>query len=172
MTKTMPPPLWRFHTDNLEMAIPVAALPLTLSNFSRKEFSALRAGVGQEYPISRFSSGLSGARQALRHTGNTQQVARWEEISRSGLMQVIGRETAAAFSQQFLRPLRGETDLLELLEQYVATKGNRQQMANTLGLHRNTVAKRLEKLQSKLGINLAEAGAQASAWVALQGREP
>ena len=169
VTKTMPPPLWRFHTDNLEMAIPVAALPLTLSNFSRKEFSALRAGVGQEYPISRFSSGLAGARQALRHTGNTQQVARWSEISRSGLLQVMGRETVAAFSQQFLRPLRGEADLLALLEQYVATKGNRQQMAKTLGLHRNTVAKRLEKLQSKLGINLAEAGAQASAWVALQG---
>lgn len=172
VTKTMPPPLWRFHTDNLEMAIPVAALPLTLSNFSRKEFSALRAGVGQDYPISRFSAGLAGARQALRHTGNTQQVARWEEISRSGLLQVMGRETVEAFSQQFLRPLRGETDLVAVLEQYVVTKGNRQQMAKTLGLHRNTVAKRLEKLQSKLGINLAEAGAQASAWVALQGREP
>lgn len=171
VTKSMPPPLWRFHASHLEMAIPVAALPLTLSNFSRKEFSALRAGVGQEYPISRFSTGLSGARQALRHTGNTQQVARWEEISRSGLMQVIGRETAAAFSGQFLRPLRGETDLLALLEQYVATKGNRQQMAQNLGLHRNTVATRLEKLQNKLGINLAEAGAQASAWVALQGRD-
>lgn len=170
VTKTMPPPLWRFHADNLEMAIPVAALPLTLSNFSQKQFSALRVGVGQDYPISRFSAGLSGARQALRHTGNTQPVARWEEISRSGLLQVMGRETVAAFSQQFLRPLRGEAELLALLEQYVATKGNRQQMANTLGLHRNTVAKRLEKLQSKLGVNLAEAGAQASAWVALQGR--
>lgn len=172
VTKTLPPPLWRFHASHLEMAIPVAALPLTLSNFSRKEFSALRAGVGQDYPISRFSAGLAGARQALRHTGNTQQVARWEEISRSGLLQVIGRETAAAFSGQFLLPLRGEADLLEMLEQYVATKGNRQQMAQNLGVHRNTVAKRLEKLQSKLGINLAEAGAQASAWVALQGREP
>lgn len=172
VTKTMPPPLWRFQADNLEMAIPVAALPLTLSNFSRKEFLALRAGVGQDYPISRFSAGLPGARQALRHTGNTQQVARWGEISRSGLLQVMGRETVAAFSQQFLLPLRGEAELVELLEQYVATKGNRQQMAKTLGLHRNTVAKRLEKLQSKLGINLAEAGAQASAWVALQGREP
>ncbi|PMB88954.1 PucR family transcriptional regulator [Varibaculum cambriense] len=172
VTKTMPPPLWRFQADNLEMAIPVAALPLTLSNFSRKELSALRAGVGQDYPISRFSAGLPGARQALRHTGNTQQVARWGEISRSGLLQVMGRETVAAFSQQFLLPLRGEAELVELLEQYVATKGNRQQMAKTLGLHRNTVAKRLEKLQSKLGINLAEAGAQASAWVALQGREP
>lgn len=170
--KTMPPPLWRFHASQLEMAIPLAALPLTLSNFSRKEFSALRAGVGQDYPISRFSSGLAGARQALRHTGSTQQVARWEEISRSGLLQVIGRETAAAFSGQFLLPLRGEAELMELLEQYVTTKGNRQQMAQNLGLHRNTVAKRLEKLQSKLGINLAEAGAQASAWVALQGREP
>lgn len=172
VTKTLPPPLWRFHASQLEMAIPVAALPLTLSNFSRKEFSSLRAGVGQDYPISRFNAGLAGARQALRHTGNTQQVARWEEISRSGLLQVIGRETAAAFSQQFLRPLRGEAELMELLEQYVTTKGNRQQMAQNLGLHRNTVAKRLEKLQSKLGINLAEAGAQASAWVALQGREP
>lgn len=172
VTKTMPPPLWRFQADNLEMAIPVAALPLTLSNFSQKELSALRAGVGQDYPISRFSAGLPGARQALRHTGNTQQVARWGEISRSGLLQVMGRETVAAFSQQFLLPLRGEAELVELLEQYVATKGNRQQMAKTLGLHRNTVAKRLEKLQSKLGINLAEAGAQASAWVALQGREP
>ena len=172
VTRTMPPPMWRFHGSHLEMAIPLAALPLTLSNFSRKQFSALQAGVGQDYPISRFSAGLSGARQALRHTGNSQQIARWEEISRSGLLQVMGRETVAAFSQQFLRPLRGEADLLALLEQYVATKGNRQQMARTLGLHRNTVAKRLEKLQSKLGVNLAEAGAQASAWVALQGRNP
>ena len=170
VTKTMPPPLWRFGAEDLEMAIPVAALPLTLSNFSRKEFSSLRVGVGNDYPISRFNAGLAGARQALRHTGNTQPVARWEEISRSGLLQVMGSETVAAFSQQFLLPLRGEADLLALLEQYVATKGNRQQMAQNLGLHRNTVAKRLEKLQSKLGINLAEAGAQASAWVALQGR--
>ena len=171
VTKTLPPPLWRFHASHLEMAIPLAALPLTLSNFSRKEFSALRAGVGQDYPISRFSAGLAGARQALRHTGTTQQVARWGEIARSGLLRVMGRETVAAFSQQFLLPLRGDADLLTLLEQYVATKGNRQKMAKTLGLHRNTVAKRLDKLQSKLGINLAEAGAQASAWVALQGRE-
>ncbi len=170
-TKTMPPPLWRFHSSQLEMAIPVTALPLTLSHFSRKEFLDLRAGVGQDYPITRFGAGLAGARQALRHTGNSLRVARWEQISRSGLLQVMGRETVTAFSQRFLRPIQGETDLLELLEQYVVTKGNRQQMAKALGIHRNTVVKRLEKLQSKLGINLAEAGAQASAWVALQGRE-
>ncbi|MFN7149877.1 MAG: PucR family transcriptional regulator, partial [Microthrixaceae bacterium] len=111
------------------------------------------------------------AGHALAQTVTGSPVASWLEGVRRGVFSILDRERAAAFSVTFLAPLEAEgTDLTQVLSSYLRHNASVSQVAAELGLHRNTVRHRLQRVEQLLERSLDEPQLRLDAWVALQMR--
>jgi len=86
------------------------------------------------------------------------------------VLAVLDPERLAAFADSWLAPIEKEPDLIETLRSFLAHHGSQLQVAEDLGIHRNTVRKRLDRIESLLGASLADPQTRTDGWIALQAR--
>lgn len=128
----------------------------------------LRVGLGEPQALDRVASGYDTAARALERTGGSRPLVMWERVVRESAVGLLAPEVASAFAGSFLAPLEPED--VELLASFLRHHGSRLKVAEELGLHRNTVRNRVERIEAALDRSLDDPDARASAWLALQGR--
>lgn len=130
----------------------------------------LRVGVGDVVTIADTARSDRAAALALDLTSSDRPVVRWAEGVRRGVLEVLDAQRLVAFADTWLAPLEAEPDLVETLRSYLAHHGSQLQVAEDLAIHRNTVRKRLDRIESLLGSSLADPQTRADGWIALQAR--
>ena len=129
------------------------------------------AGIGRPYPD------VTGLRRTLgeAHEASLIAVARVRgtsgaaHIDQLGVQRVLmgwfGSDEFKTFAQSMLAPLNAadhERTLLNTLEAFLDTAGSSTAAAAALGVHRNTVANRIRRIEELLGVDLTEAEVRLS----------
>ncbi|BBH16763.1 Fis family transcriptional regulator [Nocardioides baekrokdamisoli] len=130
----------------------------------------LRVGVGDLVPVADAARSDRAAGLALDLTTVDRAVVRWVEGVRRGVLEVLDSDRLSAFADTWLAPLDPEPELLATLRSFLAHHGSQLQVAEDLGIHRNTVRKRLDRIESLLDSSLADPQTRADGWIALQAR--
>ena len=137
------------------------------------------------------SSALSGldvvpraagqARLALRHAdlagGGTAQVVAFDDLGQrykilDSLRDDQLQETEDAVVGRLLEAdHRGHSSLLRTLEVYLACGGSTADAAAQLFVHRNTLRKRLARIEQVLGVDLGTAGGRVEAYLGIRARD-
>lgn len=130
----------------------------------------LRVGVGDVVPLVETARSFRAAGLAVDLASADRPVVRWAEGVRRGILQVIEDDRLTAFADTWLGPISGEPELIETLRSFLTHHGSQLQVADDLGIHRNTVRKRLDRIESLLGASLADPQTRADGWIALQAR--
>ncbi len=127
-------------------------------------------GVGAPEPLSRMAASDATAAAALVRTGPERPVARWNDVVDHGLVALLGGPTGEAFARGVLGPLAepGHDDLHATMEQFHACHGQLTLVAAALGVHRNTVRRRLRRVEELTGRSLDDPRTRAELWVARQ----
>ncbi len=89
-----------------------------------------------------------------------------EEMAAAGVRGLVSPDQAHRFAEDWLRPLAG-TDLEASLRVWLANHGNWEATAAQLGVHRNTLRHRIERVRRLLGVDLADAEVRMQLWFAL-----
>ncbi len=110
-------------------------------------------GLGQTVAEARHASVLAGAagdRPAVEHVG--------EQDGRRLLLGSIGSPSFRAYAESLLAPLGDGADpvLLPTLEAYLDHESSAASTAAALGVHRNTIAQRIRRAESLLGVSLGQ----------------
>ncbi|WP_314175314.1 helix-turn-helix domain-containing protein [Streptomyces winkii] len=145
------------HASSKDVVKPLRAALTSLS-----EEAPVIAGVGRprEGPEG-LARTLTEARQAclLACTGaRGVRVAHIDELDLQRLLaDWYSLESFQTYSRQILKPLsdRGETELIRTVEAYLEHESSASSTAAYLGIHRNTVAERIARVESLLEVNLA-----------------
>lgn len=134
--------------------------------------SGLRVGVGSAVPVDEAAGSHETAGHALRQTTAASPVLSWDQLVGEGALALIDRGQAAAFADAFLARLEvhgfTQDDLVATLASFLRHHGSRGRVAAELGVHRNTVRNRLERIESALGRSLDDPQTRVNAWIALQ----
>ena len=156
------------------------ATKAVLSSLEEKtrEFRAYRderlhLGIGSLLPRTELEASLQQARQALSATSvEGQHVLHFRELSsmRHALMHFTASQQAMLTS--VLDPVlhagpQAET-LLETLTVFVQHHGSWSDASRQLGVHRQTLAKRIDLVEQLLGLSLQSADDRATIWLALR----
>ena len=128
----------------------------------------LRVGVGRSVTADRSSLSHDTAGHALATTTAAAPVRTWDDLAETGVVGLLGRDSAAAFAASFLAPLEEDAVLLETLTAFLHEHGSRGETAARLGVHRNTVRNRVEQIETRLRRSLDDPQVRVDAWVALQ----
>ncbi|QPP09108.1 hypothetical protein G4Z16_24880 [Streptomyces bathyalis] len=129
---------------------------------SLSDEAPLTAGVGRprEGPEG-LARTLTEARQACLLAGAGARGMRVAHIDELDLQQLLADwyslESFQTYARQILKPLsdRGETELIRTVEAYLEHESSASSTAAYLGVHRNTVAERIARVESLLDVNLA-----------------
>lgn len=128
----------------------------------------LRIGLGEPQPLDRVATGYETAARALERAGASRRLVPWERVVRESAVGLLEPAVASAYAASFLAPL--DPGEVELLASFLRHHGSRLKVAEELGLHRNTVRNRVERIEAALDRSLDDPDTRASAWLALQGR--
>jgi purine catabolism regulator len=134
--------------------------------------AGLRVGIGEPHPINELTGSHETAGHALRLTTLDAPVVSWSEGVRRGALSLIDESRARAFATSYLAPLEGNPDLVETLGSFLRHHGSLLKVAEDLGVHRNTVRHRVERIEALLERSLADPQVRVDAWVALRARVP
>ncbi|MEU6646550.1 PucR family transcriptional regulator [Saccharomonospora sp. NPDC046836] len=114
----------------------------------------------------------SGYRQALRaaEAAHARRVplVRFADHAAGGLLGLLDPQTARAFADDLLAPLRGRGELETSLRCWLAHNGQWDGAATRLGVHRHTLRNRMAKVSELLDRDLDSPGVRAELWLALQ----
>jgi purine catabolism regulator len=121
------------------------------------DLPGLRVGVGDTHR----TAGL-----ALARTTVATPVVQWDQVVREGAIALVEPTLAAEFSLSFLGGL--EPEQVDTLRSFLRHHGSRLQVAEDLGIHRNTVRNRIEQIEAVIGRSLDDPDTRVSAWLALQ----
>jgi len=141
-----------------------------------------RAGLGAPHPLAELAAADATARAALARAtaepdpraGDHEQavLARWDDLLDAGLPDLLPDGAAAAFARRVLGPLaapsRESDTLLTTLDAYQEHHGRLAAVATTLGVHRNTVRRRLRRVEELTGRSPATPRGRAELWVAAE----
>lgn len=88
------------------------------------------------------------------------------------VLSAVSGSDVATGSEQVLRPLKelGEQRLLQTLETFLALESSRAETAAALHLHRNTIGKRLARIEQVLGVDLDDPEVRLALRIACRGR--
>lgn len=131
----------------------------------------LRVGIGEPRPLADLTVSHETAGHALRLTTPDAPVVSWAEGVRRGVLSLVDEARAAAFAATYLAPIEGDPPLVETLESYLRHHGSLLKVAEDLGVHRNTVRHRVEKIEALLERSLMDPQVRVDAWVALRTRQ-
>ena len=127
-----------------------------------------RVGVGTPEPLARAAGSDAAAAAALARTAAERPVALWSDVVDDGLTALLLGPAGEAFARGVLGPLAGpgHADLHATLEQFHAHHGRLTVAAAALGVHRNTVRRRLRRVEELTGRSLEDPRDRAELWVA------
>jgi purine catabolism regulator len=135
--------------------------------------SALFLGVGASAPTDALAGSASEAAQALEAArAEGRRVVHYSSIPTIAF--VLDRLPDADNRRlaRLLDPLRDPAgahgDLLETLRVFLAENGAWGAAAERLGIHRQTLATRIQRIEGLLGLSLADADDRTAAWLALR----
>lgn len=130
----------------------------------------MRVGVGAPEPLARTAASDASAVAALARTSPERPMAGWDDVVDHGLVALLAGPTGEAFARGVLGPLAGpgHDDLHATLERFHACHGQLTLVAAALGVHRNTVRRRLRRVEELTGRSLDDPRARAELWVAAQ----
>jgi purine catabolism regulator len=132
--------------------------------------AGLRVGVGEAGSPEALATSHATAGQALALTSSSVPVVAWSEQVRGGVVSLLEAGRAEAYAASWLAPLAGDDVLLETLDAFLRHHGSLLKVADDLGVHRNTVRHRVERIEALLGRSLADPQVRVDAWVALRSR--
>lgn len=131
--------------------------------------AGLRVGIGDQVSVDDAQRSYATAGHALAMSSTQAPVVSWGDGIQRGVLSLLDADRAAAFGVSFLAPLQaGGPLLVEALASFVRHNGSLLKVADDLGVHRNTVRHRIERIEELLHRSLAEPQARVDAWVALQ----
>ncbi|MBC9954545.1 helix-turn-helix domain-containing protein [Leucobacter sp. cx-42] len=133
----------------------------------------LHVGVGTAAPGDNLSYSASQALQALETAlDDGQTVVHYERVSSVSLVLGALAETPRAQLAQVLDPLRDDHgihgDLTATLRVFLAENGRHRVSADRLGIHRQTLTARLQRVEDLTGLSLAQVDDRTTAWLALR----
>ncbi|TCJ30590.1 PucR family transcriptional regulator [Nocardioides jejuensis] len=134
----------------------------------RLALAGLRVGIGEAAAREGLATSHATAGEALAMTSSTLPVVAWADRVRSGVLSLLDDARAQAFAASYLAPLADDATLLEALDSYLRHHGSLLKVAEDLGVHRNTVRHRVERIESLLGRSLADPQVRADAWIAMR----
>lgn len=131
-----------------------------------------RAGLSAAHPLPNLAAADATARAALGRTTADRPVARWDDVVDEGLPALWDAPAADAFAAAVLGPLRGpaaeNAELLATLDAFHEHHGQLTVVAAALGVHRNTVRRRLRRVEQLTGRSPANPRGRAELWVAAE----
>jgi purine catabolism regulator len=137
-----------------------------------------RAGLGAAHPLPDLAASATTARAALDRTTADRPVARWDDVVDGGLPALLGGPEAEAFARAVLGPLTAPSaenaELLATLDAFHRHHGQLTVVAAALGVHRNTVRRRLRRVEQLTGRSPDTPRGRVELWVAAEilRREP
>lgn len=129
----------------------------------------LRVGIGE--PSASVAASHETAGHGLRLTTAEAPVVSWSEGVRRGVLSLLDRARAQAFARSYLAPFEDDPELVETLESYLRHHGSLLKAADDLGVHRNTVRHRVDRIEGLLDRSLLDPQVRVDAWVALRAQE-
>jgi len=129
-------------------------------------------GMGSGVPVADAAAGDASARAALSHSGQNRMLVRFDEIATTGVQAALGADAGLAFANATLAPILAQSSEREMLlmtaRVFLDNNGARQPTSVQLGVHRNTLFSRVNRLEQLLGRSLDDPQCRADLWVALQ----
>lgn len=132
--------------------------------------AGLRIGIGETGGREDLPASHATAGQALALTSSSVPVVAWSDRVRSGVVSLLDAGRAEAFATSYLAPLGDDATLVDTLDSFLRHHGSLLKVAEDLGVHRNTVRHRVERVESLLGRSLSDPQVRADAWIALRAR--
>jgi purine catabolism regulator len=131
-----------------------------------------RVGGGEVTTLPTLPRSHQTARHSVEMTSEHSPVVTWDQTVNEGVMSLVSSDRAAAFGERWLAPIESEPEgiFVETLRSLLTNHGSLLKVAADLGIHRNTVRHRVERIQTLLGRSLDDPQVRVDAWVALQGR--
>jgi PucR family transcriptional regulator, purine catabolism regulatory protein len=133
------------------------------------------AGLGAAHALAELAAADATARAALTRAADREPMAapaRWDDLLDAGLPDLLPDGAAAAFARRVLGPLaapsREAETLLTTLDAYQEHHGRLAAVATALGVHRNTVRRRLRRVEDLTGRSPATPRGRAELWVATE----
>jgi purine catabolism regulator len=131
-----------------------------------------RAGIGAARPLAALAASAATARAALDRTTADRPVARWDDVVDDGLTALLDGVEAEAFARSVLGPLTApsaeNSELLATLDAFHRHHGQLTVIADTLGVHRNTVRRRLRRVEQLTGRSPDSPRGRVELWVAAE----
>ncbi|MFK4729744.1 helix-turn-helix domain-containing protein [Agromyces mediolanus] len=133
----------------------------------------LRLGLGSSAPVDALSRSAGEARQAHEAAvADGRAVVRYRALPTVAYVLDRLDEDASARIGDLLEPLSGgEGELLRTLRVYLAEHGALGVTAAALGIHRQTLAARLLRIEELTGLSLASPDDRTAAWLAIRALE-
>ena len=122
-------------------------------------------GVGSRVPAAHCPDSHHRAGLALAQATAAAPLIAWDDVLHDGPLGLMDPAAAAQFARSTLGSL--DDDQLVMLRCFLQHHGSHLKVAETLGLHRNTVRKRLAAISAELPGSLDNPQVRASAWIAL-----
>lgn len=123
-------------------------------------------GVGSGTAAGHAAESHRTAEIALAQANSTSTLVGWDDLVQRGPLGLIDPEGAAQFATALLGDLTEEQ--LTTLRSFLTHHGSQLKVSEALGIHRNTVRKRLAAIESKLDGSLDDPQLRVNAWIALQ----
>ena len=133
--------------------------------------AGLRVGIGEPGRPDALPASHDTAGHALRLTTAATPVVSWSEGVRRGVLSLLEGPRALAFATSYLAPLEDEPALVETLGSFLRHHGSLLKVAEDLGVHRNTVRHRVERIEALLDRSLTDPQVRVDAWIALRARQ-
>ncbi|TWF75206.1 purine catabolism regulator [Pseudonocardia hierapolitana] len=127
-----------------------------------------RIGVGTVVPVDQAGTSAAAAATALTATSDRDPVVRWDERFRGAVRAGLSDEAAHILAAEILRGLADEPELRRTLRAYLIHLGRWQPTADALGVHRNTLRKRIARIEALTGRSVDTAAGRADLWIALE----
>jgi purine catabolism regulator len=158
------------HAEALAQLVTDAA---ELTEVAPESRMPLRLGLGSAAPADALARSASEARQALEvAVADARPVVRYRALPT--VAYVLGRLGEADASQlaTLLDPLRGSDgehgELAGTLRVYLAEHGTWGVTAERLGIHRQTLASRIRRIEELTGLSMADPDDRTAGWLALR----
>jgi purine catabolism regulator len=131
-----------------------------------------RAGLGEARPLPDLAAADATAEAALLRSSAQRPVARWDDVVDAGLLGLLAGPAADEFARAVLGPLSApsaeNTALLATLDAFHRHHGQITVIAGELGVHRNTVTRRLQRMEELTGRSPDTPRGRFELWMAVE----
>lgn len=131
-----------------------------------------RAGLGEARALAELAAADATARAALLRASAQRPVTRWDDVVDEGPPALLAGPAAEEFARAVLGPLATpsteNTALLTTLDAFHRHHGQMTVIAGELGVHRNTVTRRLQRVEELTGRSPGTPRGRFELWMAVE----